>query len=155
MAYAAILSREEVREAQRRTAVRQRLHARFDRGLQRVEDQVKEPQPTVEELPQAVCALRQDVTPAVTEGLMAHAHRAGLEPRTAVCPQCGQTLSARGPQERPVDTRVGAIRRRRPYLYCARCQHGTAPRDEGLQLTERRKPPAVPQAAVKLTREVP
>jgi hypothetical protein len=155
MAYAAILLLEEFRDAQRRTEARQRLHDRFDRWLQRVEDQVKEPQPTLEELTQAVFALRQELTQAVTEGLLEQAHRAGLEQRTAVCPQCGQVLSARGPQERTVETLVGAIRLRRPYFYCERCQHGTAPLDEVLRLTERRKQPDVQQAAVKLTREVP
>jgi hypothetical protein len=155
MAYAAILSLEEFRDAQRRTEVRQCLHDRFDRWLQRVEDQVKEPQPTLEELTQAVFALRQELTQAVTEGLLEQAYRAGLEQRTAVCPQCGQTLSARGPQKRTVETRVGAIHLQRPYFYGMRCQHGTTPLDEVLQLTERRKQPDVQQAAIKLTREVP
>jgi hypothetical protein len=155
MAYAAILSLEEFRDAQRRTEVRQCLHDRFDRWLQRVEDQVKEPQPTLEELTQVVLALRQELTQAMTEGWLEQAHRAGLEQRTAVCPQCGQTMSARGPQKRTVETLVGAIHLQRPYFYCTRCQHGTAPLDEVLQLTERRKQPDVQQAAVKLTREVP
>jgi hypothetical protein len=155
MAYAAILSLEEFRDAQRRTEVRQRLHDRFDRWLQRVEDHVKEPQPTVEELPQAVFALRQELTQAVTEGLVKQAHRAALEQRTAVCPQCGQTLSARSPQERTVETLVGTIRLRRPYFYCERCQRGSAPLDAALGLTERRKQPDVQKATVKLTKEVP
>jgi DNA repair exonuclease SbcCD ATPase subunit len=153
MAYAAVLSLEEFRDAQRRTEVRQRLHDRFDRWLQRVEDQVKEPQPTLEELTQAVLALRQELTQAMTEGWLEQAHRAGLEQRTAVCPQCGQTLSAHGPQKRTVETLVGAIHLQRPYFYGARCQHGTAPLDEVRQLTERRKQPDVQQAAIKLTLE--
>jgi hypothetical protein len=82
-------------------------------------------------------------------------HRAALEQRTAVCPQCVQVLSARGPQERTVETLVGAIRLRRPYFYCERCQHGMAPLDELLQVTARRKQPDVQQAAIKLTKEVP
>ena len=41
MAYAAIPSLEEFRD-EGRTEVRQRLHDRFDRWLQRVEDHVKE-----------------------------------------------------------------------------------------------------------------
>jgi hypothetical protein len=155
MAYTAILSLEEFRDAQRRTEVRQRLHDRFARWLQRVEDHVKEPQPTLEELTQAVFALRQELTQAVTEGLVEHAHRAALEQRTALCPQCGRTLSARGPQERTVETLVGALRLRRPYFYCECCQLGTTPLDEALQLTERRKQPDVQKAAVKLTKEVP
>ncbi|MGH8058847.1 MAG: hypothetical protein ACREOH_16675, partial [Candidatus Entotheonellia bacterium] len=110
MAYAAVLSLEEFRDAQRRTEVRQRLHERFDGWLQRVENQVKEPTPTLEELTEAVLALRQELTQAVTEGLVEQAHRAALEQRTTVCPQCGRTLSARSPQERTVETLVGAIR---------------------------------------------
>jgi hypothetical protein len=155
MADVAILSLEEFRDAQRRTEVRQRLHDRFDRWLQRVEDHVKEPQPTLEELTQAVFALRQELTQAVTEGLVEQAHRATLEQRTALCPQCGRTLSARGPQERTVETLVGALRLRRPYFYCECCQLGTTPLDEALQLTERRQQPDVQKAAVKLTKEVP
>ena len=100
-------------------------------------------------------ALRQELTQAVTEGLVAQAHRALGEQRTAACPRCGQTLSARGPQERTVETLVGAIRLQRPYFYCERCQFGTAPLDEALQLTERRKQPDVQKAAIQLTKEVP
>ncbi len=151
----AILSFEEFRDAQQRTAVRQRLHDRFDRWLQRVEAHVKEPTPTLAELTEAVLALRQELTQAVTEGLVEQAHRAALEQRTAVCPRCGQTVSARGPQERTVETLVGAIRLRRPYFYCESCQRGSAPLDAALGLTERRKQPDVQKAAIKLTKEVP
>ena len=116
---------------------------------------MKDRTPTLEELTQAVFALRQELTQAVTEGLVEQAHRAALEQRTAVCPQCGQTLSARGPQERTVETLVGAIRLRRPYFYCAHCQLGSTPLDAALELTARRKQPDVQKAAVKLTKEVP
>jgi hypothetical protein len=152
---AAILSREECRDAQRRTAVRQCLQERFDRWRQRVEDPVKAPQPTLEELTQAVFALRQEWTQAVTEGLGEHAHRAALEPRTALCPQCGQTWSARGLPERTVETLVGAIRLRRPSCSCERCERGRAPLDAALELTNRRQPPDVQQAAVQLTQAMP
>jgi hypothetical protein len=155
MASAAILSLEEFRDTQRRAAIRQRLHDRFDQWLDGLEERVKASQPTLEELTQAVFALRQELTQAVTEGLVEQAHRAAMEQRTAACPQCGQTLSARGPQERTVETLVGAIRLRRPYFYCERCQLGTAPLDEARQVTERRKQPDIQKAAVQLTKEVP
>jgi hypothetical protein len=155
MTSAAVLSLEEFRDAQRRTEVRQRLHDRFEHWLQQLESQVKEPNPTLEELTQAVLALRQELTPAVTEGLVEQAHRTALEQRTVVCPQCGQVLSARGPQERTVETLVGAIRLRRPYFYCEPCQCGSTPLDAVLGLTKRRKQPDVQKAAVQLTREVP
>jgi predicted ArsR family transcriptional regulator len=60
MAYAAIVSLEEFRDTQQRAAIRQRLHDRFDQWLDRLEQRVKEPQPTLEELTQTVFALRQD-----------------------------------------------------------------------------------------------
>lgn len=155
MACAAILSLEAFRDTQQRAAIRQRLHDRLDQWLDRLEARVKDPQPTLEQLTQAVFALRQELTQEVTEGLVEQAHRAAMEQRTAACPQCGQTLSARGPQERTVETLVGALRLRRPYFYCERCQRGTTPLDEALQLTERRKQPDVQKAAVQLTKEVP
>jgi hypothetical protein len=155
MPYAAILSLEEVRDTRRRAEIRNRLHDRIDQWLDSLEARVKEPQPTLEQLTQAVFALRQELTQAVTESLVEQRHQAVVEQRTAVCQQCGQTLSTRGPQERAVETLVGAIRLRRPYFYCERCQLGTAPLDELLQVTARRKQPDVQRAAVKLTKEVP
>jgi hypothetical protein len=155
MASAALLSLEEFRDTQRRAEVRQRLCDRFDHWLDRVEAQVKDPTPTLEELTQAVLALRQELTQVVTEGLVEQAHRPLVEQRTAACPQCGQPLSARGPAERTVETLVGAIRLQRPYFYCERCQRGSTPLDGVLGLTGRRKQPDVQQAVVKLTKEVP
>jgi uncharacterized coiled-coil protein SlyX len=155
MAIAAILSLEEFRDTQRRAAARQRLHDRLDHRLDTLEARVKEPQPTLEELTQIVFALRHELTQAVTAGLVEQMHGEVLEQRIALCPQCGQILAARGPAERTVETLVGAIRLRRPYFYSERCQLGTAPLDEALQLTGRRKQPDVQKAAVQLTKEVP
>jgi hypothetical protein len=155
MASAAILLLDEFRDRQRRAAIRQQLHDRLEHWLDRLEDHVTKPTPTLQELTEAVFALRQELTQAVTAGLVEQSPWAILEQRTAVCPQCGQTLSARGPQERTVETLVGAIRLRRPYFYCERCQLGSAPLDAALELTERRKQPDVQKAAVKLTQEVP
>jgi hypothetical protein len=152
---AAILSLEDFRDTHRRAAIRHRLRDRFDRWLNQLEDRVKEPTPTLEELTQAVFALRQELTQAVTEGLVEQLHRAALEQRMAACPQCGQGWSARGPQDRTVETLVGAIRLWRPYFYCERCRLGTTPVDEALRLTKCRKQPDMQQAAVKLTKEVP
>lgn len=111
--------------------------------------------PTLEQLTQAVFALRQELTQAVTEGLVDQAHRAVMEQRTAACPQCGQILSARGPQDRTVETLVGAVRLRRPYFYCEHCQLGRAPLEATLGLADRRKPPDVQTTVVKLTKEIP
>jgi hypothetical protein len=155
MASAAILSLEEFRDTQRRASIRQRLHDRLDHWLDTLEARVKAPQPTLAELTKAVFALRQELTQAVTEGLVEQRHRAVVEQRTAACPPCGQTLSARGLQKRTVETLGGAIRLRRPSFYCLHCQPGPTPLDEALQLTACRKHPDVQKAAVQLTQEVP
>jgi hypothetical protein len=151
----AILSLEDFRDTHRRAAIRQQLHDRFDRWLNQLEDRMQDPTPTLAELTQAVFALRQELTQAVTESLVEQTHRTVLEQRMAVCPQCGQTLAARGSQDRTVETLVGAIRLRRPDFYCEHCQFGTTPLDQALQLTKRRKQPDVQKAAVQLTKELP
>jgi hypothetical protein len=58
MASAALLSLEEFRDTKRRVEIRQRLHDRFTQWLDGLEAHVKESQPTLEELTQAVFALR-------------------------------------------------------------------------------------------------
>ncbi len=155
MADAAIRSREEFRDTQRRVERRPRRHDRVEPWLHTREARVQASQPTLEQLTQAVCALRQEVTQAVTEGVVEQAHRAAMEPRTAACPPCGPMWSARGPQDRPVETLVGAVRLRRPSWYGAHGHRGTTPWDEALQVTERRKPPDVQQAAVPWTTALP
>ena len=57
-----ILSLEELLDTPCRTAVRQRLHDRFNQWLDTLEARVKAPQPTLEQLTQAVFALRQEWT---------------------------------------------------------------------------------------------
>jgi hypothetical protein len=155
MASAAVLSLEACRDAPPHTEVRHRRRDRFDRWLEPVEEHVKEPTPPLEELTAAVLALRQELTPAVTAGLVAQAHRTALAQRLATGPRCGQLLSARAPQERTVETRGGAIRLRRPSCSCERCQFGPTPVDEALQVSERRQQPAVQRAAGQLTKAVP
>ena len=54
-----------------------------------------------------------------------------------------------------METLVGAIRLRRPSLYCESGQRGSAPLETALALTGRRKPPDVQKAAVKVTKELP
>lgn len=91
MAHAAILSFEEVRDTQRRTASRPRLHDRMEPWLERLEARVQESEPPLEQLTQAVLALRQELTHAVAEELVEQRHRPVVVQRTAVCPHCGHT----------------------------------------------------------------
>jgi len=110
---AAILSWEDVRDTPRCAERRQGRHDRFDHGLTQREARMQERTPSVGERTPAVFVLGQAWTQPVTEGVVEPTHRTVVEPRPAACPRCGQTWSARGPQERPVATWVGAIRRRR------------------------------------------
>ena len=155
MTSTAILSRDVCRHTPRHTEVRQRLHDRFDPWVDRLEDRRPEAKPTLAELTQAICALRQEWTHEVAEGVVERAHRVTMEPRTAPYPPCGQTWSARGPHDRAVETLVGVIRLRRPYFDGERCPLGNAPLDAALGLTQRRQQPEGQQAAVKLPQELP
>lgn len=103
----ALLSWEDFRDTQRRAAMRPRRHDRCDCWLTPLEDRRQAPSPTLAALTQAVVALRQERTQAVTEGVVEHTHGAALAQRTAVCPQCGPMWAARGPQDRTVETLVG------------------------------------------------
>jgi Uncharacterised protein family (UPF0236) len=155
MGYAAVISLEDLREAKSRVEFRQKIHERFDRWLDRMEEEMKEPKPTLAQLAEVVFHLRQELTQSVTEGLLESRYAAEKEQETILCPGCGQPLHARGEVERTVETMVGAIRLSRPYFYCIPCQRGIYPLDEALELTERRKQPDVQKAAAKLTKEVP
>jgi hypothetical protein len=116
MTCAALLSVEDLRDTQRRAEIRQPLHDRFDHWLHQLEDHMQDRPPTWAELTQAVLALRQELTQAVTEGLVEPTHRTVVEPRTAACPRCGRAWSARGPQERTVETLGGGDSAPAPLL---------------------------------------
>lgn len=155
MATAAMLALDECRDTQRCAAIRQRLHDHLDHWLDTLEARVKDTKPTLEQLTQAVFVLRQEWTPAVTAGVVEQAQRGVMAPRTAAGSQCGQRLSARGPPDRPVETLVGAGRRRRPSVDCAGCRWGRAPLAATLGLADRRQPPDVQNAVVQWTQEIP
>lgn len=153
--YAAVISLEDLREAKNRAELRQKLHERFDQWLDKMEEAMKEPQPTLVQLTEVVFNLRQELTRSVAEGLVESRYAAEREREVTSCPGCGRPLRARETVERTVETMVGAIRLSRPYFYCVTCQRGIYPLDEALELAERRKQPDVQKAAAKLTKEVP
>jgi hypothetical protein len=134
---AAVISLEDLREARNRAELRQKLHERFDQWLDKVEEAMNEPQPTLVQLTEVVFRLRQELTQSVTEGLVESPYAAEKEREVAFCPGCGRPLHAREPVERRVETMVGAIRLSRPYFYCVACRRGISPLDEALELSER------------------
>lgn len=155
MGYANVISLEDLRQAKNRVELRQKLHERFDQWLDRLEEEMKEPKPTLKQLTEVVFNMRQELTQFVTESFLESKYAAEKDRGIAICPACGQQLRARGKEERTVETMVGAITLSRPYFYCVKCQRGSYPLDEALELVERRKQPDVQKAAVKLTKEVP
>jgi hypothetical protein len=65
---------------------------------------VKVSQPTLEELTQAVFALRQEMTSAVTQGLVEQVHRALVALRMAACPRFpGANRQDAGGRDPPAD----------------------------------------------------
>jgi hypothetical protein len=155
LATAAILSCEETRQAFAETRGRQQLHAQLDRWLDGLEAPMSEDTPSLEELTQAVFALRPELTGQITEALVEQRHGPLLHQRTRPCPQCQRILPARPAPPRPVHTMVGEVSLSRPYFYCPDCQQGSAPLDDALQLSERRTPWDRQKAAARLAAEVP
>jgi hypothetical protein len=155
MGYASVVSLEDLQESKSRAELRQKLHERFDQWLDRVEEEVKEPQPTLAQLTEVVFNLRQELTRSVTESLLENRYAAEKERKTILCPGCGRLLQARGEPERTVETMVGAIGVSRPYFYCTPCRRGSYPLDEVLELSDRRKQPDIQKAAANLSKEVP
>lgn len=146
---------EEYRQAKNQAAFRHKLHQEFDRWLDRVEEEMNQPKPTLSQLTEVVFTLRQELTQLVTADLLHQAYAAEQDQETAHCPTCGQTLRARKKEERIVETMVGALSLRRPYFYCVHCGKGFYPLDAALDLAPRRKQLDLQKAMVRLTKEVP
>jgi hypothetical protein len=155
MATAALISCEETRPAFAKPHARQPLHAYLDCWLDGVEATMPDDTPSLEELTQAVCARRQELTGTIAEALVAQQHGRRLHQRTRVCPQCQCFLPARPAPPRTVHTMVGEGALARPYCYCPHCQQGFAPLDDALHLSERRKQWDLQQAGARLAAEVP
>jgi hypothetical protein len=70
MGAAAVISLVEVREQKQRAQCRQQLQERFDYGLDPLEEQGKEPNPTLAQLTHAVWELRQELTGQLSTALI-------------------------------------------------------------------------------------
>jgi hypothetical protein len=155
MTAAAVISCEEARPSYAQTQARQQLQAYLDGWLARVEAYMPEDIPSLQELTHAGFALRQELTGQITEALVAQRHAQVLHQRTRPCPHGQRLLPARPAPPRTVHTMVGEVSLARPYFYCPQCQHGCAPLDDALQLSARRTPWDLQQAAARLAAEVP
>src|SRR5712692_6614593 len=155
MGATAIISLAEVRERKQRAEFRRQLHECGDHWRDALEEQVKEPQPTLAQLTRAVGELRQELTGSVTEALLEQRWRAEQEQTSAPCPCCGRAIAARGVVRRTLETVVGKVELARPYFYCVSWGQGFAPLAAALGVAPGRKQFDLQRAAAKLTAEVP
>jgi hypothetical protein len=155
MGAAAVVSLAKVREQKQRAEFRQQLHVRFDQWLDTLEERVKEPKPTLEQITRTVWELRQELTGSLTEALVEQRYGAEQEQLSAPCPQCGREVAARAVVSRTVETLVGEVELSRPYFYCVPCGQGFAPLEAALGVAPGRKQFDMQQAAAKLAAEVP
>lgn len=152
---AAVISLAAVREKKQRAEFRQHLHERFDQWLDTLEKQVREPNPTLEQITRVVWQARQELTGSLTEALVQHRYGTEHAQRRAPCPQCGRVVAARAVVSRTVETLVGSVALDRPYFYCVPCGQGFFPLDAALGVAAGRKQFDLQQAAAKLAAEVP
>jgi Uncharacterised protein family (UPF0236) len=155
MGAAEVISFEEVRARKQWDALRGQLHTRFDQWLDRLEEQLQEPTPTLAQVTETVWNLRQELTGGLTETIVEHAHRGESTRQQTRCPQCERFLKARAPVSRTVETMVGAVQIERPYFYCRSCRCGVYPLDAAVGLAPGRTQLDVHKAAIKLVTEVP
>jgi len=155
MGAAAVISLAAVREQKQQAEFRQQLHERFDHWLDTLEEQMREPKPTLEQITRAVWGSRQELTGSLTEALVQHRYGREQAQGTAPCPQCGRLVAARVVVSRTVETVVGSGELERPYFYGVPCGQGFFPLDTALGLAAGRKQFDLQQAAAKLAAEVP
>jgi hypothetical protein len=155
MGAAEVIAFEEVRASKQWDTLRHQLHERFDQWLDTLETQWHEPPATLPEVTATVWALRQQLTGAITETIVAHVHRGEHDRQQAPCPRCHRVLRAQDLVCRTVESMVGAIALERPYFYCRVCREGVYPLDDALGLVAGRKQLDMQQAAAQLVTEVP
>ena len=155
MVSASVVPLEEYRQAEVWRETRQRLRERFDEWLDKLEAEVTEDRPSLQELTQAAFGLGHELTGMVTESLIESRYSDALDQQAMSCPTCDRFLRARAAPTRTVETMVGRVSLRRPYFYCVRCERGYYPLDEALKLSERTKQWDIQKAGAKLAAEMP
>ena len=78
MGLAEVISLSEVRASSQWQRLRDDLHMRFDQWLDRLQEQLPNPQTSLAEVTEAVWQLRQELTGGLSETIVAHAHSGEL-----------------------------------------------------------------------------
>src|SRR5207245_710681 len=112
MGAAEVISFEEVRARKQWDALRGQLHTRFDQWLDGLEEQLREPAPTLAQVTETVWNMRQELTGGLPETIVEHAHRGESTRQQIRCPQCDRFLKARAPVSRTVETGARAFKNR-------------------------------------------
>jgi hypothetical protein len=151
---AKVIVLDDVRASQQRQALRQQLHAHFDRWLDEIEAACPESEPTLAQVSETIWRLRQKLTAGVAQTIVAHTHAAEQRRESLRCATCERLLRARPAVSRTAQTMIGDIEVQRPYFYCHHCHCGRYPLDEVLGLSAGRMQRDVQQAAVDLATEL-
>lgn len=152
---AKVIVLDDIRASQQRQALRQQLHAHFDRWLAEIEAEFPESEPTLAQVSETIWRLRQKLTAGVAQTIVEHIHAEEQRRESLRCATCERLLRARPAVSRTAQTMIGDIEVPRPYFYCHHCHGGRYPLDEVLGLSAGRMPLDVQPAAVDLATEWP
>lgn len=155
MGSAQVISLPEVRASHQWQGLRDQLHARFDQWLDRLQEQLPDPQTRLAQVTEVVWKLRQALTGGLSETMIEHAHRGERSRAYARCPQCDRRLPARPVVSRTVETMVGPMQGERPDFYCPSGYGGIYPLDQALDLAPGRTQLDVQQVAAQVAIEMP
>ena len=155
MGSAQVISLSEVHASRQWQRRRDDLHTRFDQWLDRLQEQLPNPQTSLSEVTGAVWKLRQELTGGLSETIGAHSHGGERSRQYARCSQCDRRLTARSVVSRTVETMVGPVHMERPYFYGTSGCGGVYPFDQALDLAPGRKQLEVQQAAAQVAIEMP
>jgi hypothetical protein len=152
---AKVIVLDDVRASPQRQALRQQLHAHFDRWLAEIEAACPASAPTLAQVSETIWRLRQKLTAGVAQTIVAHTQAAAQRRESLRCTTGERLLRARPAVSRTAQTRIGASEVQRPYFYCPHCHGGRYPLDEVLGLSAGRMHLDVQQAAVDLATALP
>jgi hypothetical protein len=147
---AKVIVLDDIRASQQRQALRQQLHAHFDRWLDEIAAAFPESEPPLAQVSETIWRLRQTRTAGVAQTLVEHMHAAEQRRESLRCATCERLLRARPAVSRTAQTMIGDSEVPRPYFYGPHGHRGRYPLDAVLGLSAGRMPLDVPQAAVDL-----